>query len=244
MKGIRQSILKTTLFFTISLLCLFSFSSCIVTQTTSPGKSHGTNAIIDWVDFIKFAGITYLAQSSGNPLKETALGPQWNTIKHRLEGNVDDPAYQSQDGDAAFLNAGTRVYTVKGYRPTFRLATYTNRGIILFEADSNPRAKKGADLLDIGEKVRYIGINSDQNENIELAAIKDNATVSPLITMILEASVNQRNMSVGNKRYVLVFRLLDGTVVKSMYHVDTGELARGIMLPQDFRRAIDQAAGK
>ena len=54
---------------------------------------------------------------------------------------------QAKDGDAAFLDIGTRVYTVKGYLPTFRLAAYLDGVLQLYEADTNPCARTGADLL-------------------------------------------------------------------------------------------------
>jgi len=110
---------------------------------------------IDWVNFIRFGGITYLASTlhAGRPLQASDLGPQFATVKFKLEGHVQDPHYQARDGDAAFLDAGTRIYAVKGYTPIFRLTAYVNHNVLLFEADNNPRATIGADLLNIGGKV-------------------------------------------------------------------------------------------
>lgn len=54
------------------------------------------------------------------------LGPVFATVTFKLDGNVHDLGYCGQDGDAAFLNARTKVYRVKGYSPTFRLAAHEN----------------------------------------------------------------------------------------------------------------------
>jgi hypothetical protein len=166
------------------------------------------------------------------------------TVRFKLDGNVHDPGYHAKDGDAAFLNAGTRVYLVKGYSTTFRLVASSNNSLLLFEADTNPNAKKGADLLDLAGKVQYIGVNSEQDGTTELAAIKDPKQVTNLVSMVLGAPVDQNHASKGGTRYFLVFHLKDGTAVTRAYFLDTGELARGILLPKAFGFAVEQALKK
>lgn len=204
-------------------------------------SSNSQHIEIDWIDFIRFGGITYSATPvSGRPLIAGDLGPVFVTVKFKLDGNVQNPNYQSKDGDAAFLNPGTKVYAVKGYKSTFRLAAYQNGEIQLYESDTNPHAKVGADLLDIGGKVLYIGINSEQDGK-ELAAIKDSKQVVGLITMVLKAPVNQNYQSSGSSQYFIDFHLQDGTSVIRAYWPDSGELSRGILLPAAFGSAIKQA---
>jgi hypothetical protein len=101
------------------------------------------------------AGITYVANglNGGRALAARDIGPRFATVRFTLAGTIHDPSYRPRDGDAAFLPIGTPVYTVRGYRSSFRLAVRTRAGNVLFEADSNPRAKRGADLLDIAGKV-------------------------------------------------------------------------------------------
>jgi hypothetical protein len=95
-------------------------------------------------------------------LEQAGLGAEFAQVQFRLSGNMYDPDYRSQNGDAAFLEPGTSVFTINGYQPAFRLAVPQNGEILLFEADTNPKARAGRDLLDIAGKVRYIGINSDR----------------------------------------------------------------------------------
>jgi hypothetical protein len=104
--------------------------------------------------------------------------------------------------------------------------------MILYEADTNPAAKKGADLLDISGKVEYIGVNSAVDGTTELASIKEEGQVLELVDMILEAPVDQTFRSHEGRQYFIAFYLNDGTVVKRSYYIHSGDLSRGIMLPR------------
>lgn len=238
----RKRIITPTLL--VVLLPFLGLVNC-TPPSNGPSSPNTQNTVIDWVNFIRFGGITYLTAPTrpGRSLTESDLGPVFATVTFKLEGNVQNPGYHSRDGDAAFLNAGTKVYSVKGYSPTFRLAAQQNNTFTLYEADTNPHARKGADLLDIGGKVQAIGIVSDQDGVTELGAIKDPKRVTALATMVLEATVDQ-NRQGGNRRYFIAFHLVDGTVVTRAYWLDTGELARGILLPKAFGLAIEAALPK
>ncbi len=221
------------------LLSLLGSVSCAPPAPMPPAPATQ----IDWVNFIRFGGITYLASTlhARRPLQASDLGPQFASVKFKLEGHVQDPHYQAQDGDAAFLDAGTRIYAVKGYKPTFRLTAYVNHNLLLFEADTNPKAKIGADLLDIGGKVNSIGVNSNQDGTTELAAIKNPKQVAQLVAMVLSAPVDQTRVSQGGPQYFLAFHLKDGTVVIRAYWLNSGELTRGILLPKAFRSVVAHA---
>src|SRR5688572_747280 len=70
------------------------------------GGGLGT-AAIDWINFIRFNGITYLANSDSidqrNPvLPRDVLGPEHDEVRFMVAGNVSDPNYKIKDGDAAF----------------------------------------------------------------------------------------------------------------------------------------------
>lgn len=202
-----------------------------------------TNAIIDWVDFIRFQGIRYLAAYSrvDRNLQESDLGPVFATVRFKLEGNVHDLHYQSEDGDAAFLDPGTPVYAVQGYSPQFRLAAHRDGQLILYEADTNPRAQKGGDLLDIAGRVQYIGVNSEQDGVTELGAIKDPQQIAHLVEMVMNAPVNQSYQSPDTSRYFIAFHLIDGTATVRAYWPTSGQLSRGILLPPAFATAVEGA---
>jgi hypothetical protein len=94
-------------------------------------------------------------------------------------------------------------------------------------------------LLDISGEVEYIGVNSAIDGTTELASIKEEGLILELVDMILEAPVDQTFRSRKGRQYVIAFYLNDGTVVKRGYSIGSGNLSRGIMLPEEFGRIID-----
>ncbi len=241
MRTIRNKLLAIS--FQLALLvALVGLASC-GTQVAGPSSSGNSGSQIDWVNFARFGGITYVLpyERVGRGLTSSDLGPVYATVHFKLKGTIHDPAYQAKDGDAAFLDVGTRMYTVKGYLPTFRLAAYLDGLLQLYEADTNPRARTGADLLDIAGKVRYIGITSEQDGVTELGAIRNARQVAALVALILQAPVNQQYVSQGSTRYFIALHLLDGTAVIRSYWLDSGELSRGMLLPGAFKTAVEQA---
>jgi hypothetical protein len=136
---------------------------------------------IDYIDFVQVGGIPYHADSrpeSGRALRDGGLGGQVAVVRCKLADHiVEDPAQRYLDGDAAYLDKGTALYAVKGYRPTFRLAGRDGE-MVLFEAAENPRARTWGDLLDAAGKVRWIGVNDGSNR--PLATLRDRQQVARL----------------------------------------------------------------
>ena len=204
--------------------------------TTSPAVQ------IDYTDFVKLGGVTYQAEwtSPVHPIQDAELGPVYGKVKVKLEGS-QDPKHQLQDGDSAFLAPGTQVYRVTGYQSTFRLAARHDGRLTLYEADTNPRAKVGADLLDLANKVLYIGVNSESDGHTELAAIKDPNAVRALVDLVEKSPVDQSNQHGSGPQYFVDFHMLDDTEVIRSYWPGFGELARGIRVPIAFGVAIASA---
>jgi len=222
----------------------------IVAGLRSDEDARPRSTAIDWALFIKFGGVMYLANwrvvtadservQMEPMLTESDLGHELYRIAFTLNGRVG-VGYQSQDGDSSYLDPGTLIHTVQGYRQEFRLAAIRDGSVTLFEADSNPLARVGGDLLDIRGKVLSIGINSPQDGRTEVASIADPGMVQSLVDMVLAAPVDQGQRSEG-ERYFIAFHLEDGTAVVRAYWVESGELSRGIMTPDSFRASILEA---
>ena len=206
------------------------------------GLTNGEDAkpqphTISWVPMVKFDGIHYLrrwnqvgkiTRADIDDLTTEHLGPELYRIAFRGDGYAG-PWYRYQDGDATFLDPGTPIYEVKGYSPKFRLATLEQGRPTLYEADTNPSARTGEDLLDIRGKVAAIDILDDDDENTLLATIDDRPTIARFIDMALGAPVNQNGRDQRGPRYFLSLRLADGTSVVRVFRPETGELSRGIM---------------
>ena len=198
---------------------------------------------IDWVDFIKFNDITYLQEKQNISINENDLSP-YDKVKFKTAENIYELNYLPKNGHAAYLEAGTHIYSLKDYLPSFRLVAKRNQDLLMYEADTNPKAKKGGDLLDISGKVVYVSVNSHIDGKTKLGSITESAQVNQLVQMILEAPVDQSLLGTGSKQYFLEFHLKDGTTTKRSYWLDTGLLQRGIQLPKEFGVEIQAAIDK
>lgn len=97
---------------------------CLLLGGCSHANSNLTrgNAIIDWVDFVKLDGRSYsgLHQSViRNPkdITNQVVGK----VKFNVQG-VSNPSYHTKDGDASFLQEGSKLYRVQGYEPDVLIA--------------------------------------------------------------------------------------------------------------------------
>ena len=189
---------------------------------------------ISWIPMMQFSGIHFVrlgwsaAGQGGHDLGVEALGPELYRVAFRGDGYAG-AFYRYQDGDATYLNPGTPVYSVKGYAPKFRLGTLEEGRVILYEADTNPSAKTGQDLLDIRGKVRAIDILEDDDTLTLLGTIDEEREIDQLVEMLLAAPVDQGNQDHDGPRYFLGIRLVDGTSTVRVYWLESGELSRGIM---------------
>ena len=231
----RRITIKNSLkYFLISIVILM-VGLVVLSCQSSIGSTSLTN--IDWVDFIRFNGITYIRTVQHLPYSEEEL-EYFDEVQFRVDINIDAPGYQIKDGDAAYLDEGTQIYSIKGYSPDFRLVAKTGTELHLFEADTNPKARTGTDLLDIEGKVEYIGINSPVDGITELASITEQDMVFRLVEMVLDSPVDQTSRIYGSQQLFIMFHLRDGTRVNRSFWSDTGKLQRGIMLPDDFWEMI------
>jgi hypothetical protein len=199
----------------------------------------------DYFDFVQVGGTTYHAgiggtgPVAGRALREGDLGAKVAVVRCKLaEHIVEDPAKRYLDGDAAYLDKGTALYAVKGYRPAFRLAARRDGELVLFEAVDNPRARTWGDLLDLGGKVRWIGVNDDRNR--QLAAIRDRRQVTRLVELLLGSRVGKATACADDGVF-LTFHLDDATATTLSYSVHFRRLDCRDPLPQTFGAAIRAA---
>lgn len=83
------------------LLCIMLLVSCN-SQTT-----------IDWVDFVKIDGKQYDAVYTAAISDSANIGEKVGEVKFRVADNVSNPSYRIKEGDAAFWEKGTEIYSVK-----------------------------------------------------------------------------------------------------------------------------------
>lgn len=73
-----------------------------------------THTEIDWVDFIRWDGEEYLNIHTGVLADESYLGEKLGEVQFKVADNVSNPSYRTKDGDAAFHEPGTELYSIKG----------------------------------------------------------------------------------------------------------------------------------
>lgn len=222
------------------------------TPTPAPGSRCNERSapyispIADWINTFRFEGVSYIIDYSVDQraIGHSDLGPVYDRVMYRLDGGTKGTDHILEDGDATLLDEGIRVYEVKGYSPRFRLAACYDGLWRLYEVYSSENAVKGADLLDIEGKVRYIGINAFEQSETELAAIENPNDVTALVESVLTAPVDQTTKSpdpYSDPAYRVVFHLKDGTTVSRVYRPSSGAMERGIKLPRSFASAVEDA---
>jgi hypothetical protein len=219
-----------------------------LTATTVSGGS-GCRKLVrqgaaDYANFVKLNGITYTADRPvvGRTPGDGDLGPVQARVRCSLRDKMDPLRGEPQDGDAAYLEAGSPLYQMRGYRPTFRLAARQDGRLVIFEADTNPRARVGRDLLDLEGKVRQISINSRADGTTELGAITDPRQVAAMVRMLLAGPVDQRIQPAGEQPVrLLAFHLLDGTATVRVYDPGDRRLQPGILVPRRFGELVEAA---
>ncbi|HWK23603.1 MAG TPA: hypothetical protein VNS08_11295 [Ureibacillus sp.] len=93
------------------LICLIILTSC---QHTLPQGITSQHTEIDWVDFIKWNGKEYNGIYSGVLADESYIGDKIGEVKFRVADNVTNPSYRTKDGDAAFHEPGTEIFSIDG----------------------------------------------------------------------------------------------------------------------------------
>ena len=232
----------------VAMVALLAGGCGLVTTPTVSG-GPGCRKLIrqdaaDYVNFVKLNEITYTADrpAVGRMLGEGDLGSVQATVRCSLREKMYPKRRDPLDGDAAYLEAGSPLYRVHGYRPTFRLAARQDGRLVLFEADTNPRARVGRDLLDLEGKVRRISINSRADGRSELGAITDPKQVAGMIRMLLAGRVDQRIQPVAEQPVrLLAFHLSDGTATVRTYDAAERRIQRGILVPRRFGELVEAA---
>lgn len=142
----------------VFLACvLLTLPGCAgVGERQSEGAAGDCKSIIEWVDFLKLNDITYSYNSEGTEeIKAGQQEKQIGEVAYMLNGHACTD-HVSQNGDAAYLPAGTPVYAMKGYKSSYRVVAANK----VYEAQRNPHAKTIGELWDIDGKIAKVSLES------------------------------------------------------------------------------------
>jgi hypothetical protein len=221
-----------------------SVLALLVALLALAGSAHGQTLL----DFVTFDGIHYIrwAEEPGRALSQNDLGPEFATVGCSISDDRRNCSF-GLDAAAAFMPAGTRMFTVRGHPTEFRLAAVWKDRIFLYQAWQNPRARVGGDLLAIAGKVQAIDVQRGEPATVAARtpmAIAASPDVTALVDLVNRGTVRRpRPHPMSEPRYWLTFWLTDGTTLGRPYFVETSELMGGIVLPDEFRRILERYLG-
>lgn len=231
-------------FFVVIVSLIVLLGGC--TQSCGDAKLGGSTQApkeidIDLVNFVKLDGIQYMC--TNYLIDIDRLGSQISEVKFKISDNVNNPNYVVKNGDAAYLEKGTPIYNIKGYKSSFRIAIKSANEIIVYQVFDNPSAKIGSDIVDIFNKVDYIEINNETYDE-EIAAITDANKINEIVDMVLTAPVNLLTSRQTGKQYLISFHLKDGSEFKGSYWLESGQFSNvyiSFILPVEFKIAVEEA---
>lgn len=248
----------------VAAVGLAAVTGCAATATAAPGtgkqptsagaaavapavlrcpatRPHAEYTIVDFVDFVALGGREYISAGPPATIPTAMLGAPVGSVRCQLDKIKPAVDYHSRNGDAAFLPAGTKLYAVRGYPATFRLAAVTGGSARLYEVDTAPAARRGVDLLPLRGLVTRITVLRDSANGDSITTVRvvtNPAQIRALIDSLLTAPVNQKVQPRDWPPLMLRFSLRDGTsVIRSLYVKDS-EVARGINVPASFTAAL------
>ena len=219
----------------------------IVTLALTLVTLGGVQGASTTLDFVTFDGIDYIRwlEEPGRALTREDLGSEFATVECSLGEDVRGCPY-GRDAGAAFLPAGTRMYAVRGYATSFRLAAVWRDRVFLYQVWRNPRARHGGDLYDIVGKVRAIDVRRGEATagagcETSITATRD---LEALVAMMAGGAVRPPQAHpVAELRYWITVWLADGTTLGRPYFAETRELMGGLALPPEFNDALDRCPG-
>ncbi|MFS0724218.1 hypothetical protein [Paenibacillus sp. 1P07SE] len=129
-----------------------------------------------------------------------------------------------RNGDAAFLQLGTEVYEMKGYRPEFRVIANNK----MYEVDRNPEAATIGELWDIEGKVKRVSLSQGKDEPVgdfteEAAA----AFIKGLLKLRFVGYDEIQALRGDEAGFSLRIELNDGTSVLVRYYPEANVLIPG-----------------
>ena len=193
-----------------------------------PNSVRPPTGTVDYIPFVQLHGVTY---TGFDELPASVhLGAPYATVCRdvsALPGLVD-----IQDGDAAFLAAGTSVFQIDGHDPRTMVAAELNGRSTLYEADNNPAATTGRDLLDVRSGLSSVRIFDGVSGSQQLGQVTDPAALADLAARIMSAHVDQMTQGAhaDEDRWFLELTTADGLTTRRAFWRSTGELQRGIYL--------------
>lgn len=159
------------------LLCIMLLVAC------------GSQTIIEWVDFVKINGKQYDAVYTAVISDSVSIGEKMGEVKFRVAGNVSNPGYRIKEGDAAFWEKGTEIYSVKDREGLIAIPDESEiNGYRIYKTDENNLNYHYKDInLEAINKVEIYGGDYEPQLN---HTIVNEQEIAEIIAILNEGKTN------------------------------------------------------
>ncbi|PID24925.1 hypothetical protein [Sporosarcina sp. P7] len=212
-------------------ILLFPVLLLLTACSSNPSKTLPSpqNTIIDWVDFVKWNDATYEANYEMNELeKDWETTGEVGEVKYMLDGHAGTN-HQTKNGDAAYLQKGTKLFAMKGYDPAFRIIADGK----VYEVSESDKAETVGDFLDIKGKVQRVILQSEQDLSFIGEFTDEHA--EQLIEELLVMPYEPERRATEGKRVFFGIELVDGSLTRSVYWPETGYINYGGVASQEIK---------
>src|SRR5699024_1571542 len=90
------------------------FILLIIAAGCNSKELEDTSVEIEWAHFIQWNGEEYTALYDEVITDESFIGDELGEVAYTLDKEVTDAHYEVEDGDAAYLKVGTKLYDLPG----------------------------------------------------------------------------------------------------------------------------------
>ena len=209
-------------------------------EPTSEGECP-PNTIIEWLDVVMIEDIQYEYYhpypSNDNSTIAMEKGRELGEVTYKMAEQACTD-YQIKNGDAAYLEIGTKIYEIKGY-PTNFIVSADERAYIVTE---NKQAKTVGELYPMQAFVKNIYIQSDEDGKRLHTFSEENRDrfLSLISELPLENidSLYEDGKFEGN-RVFLEIELDNGITFSQLYWSDTNTFHLGAIGNEEIKQIID-----
>lgn len=217
--------------------CLFIMAGCSNGQSLQGfGQSRQAQSVIDWVDILRWNDTDYVNNYEVNQLKEEwATGDELGEVTFKMDGHAG-ANYQMQNGDAAYLDIGTKLYEMQGYDPAFRIVADGK----VYEVSHPENVETIGDFLDIGGKVERIVLQSSYDLSIvgEFSQGRIDEFVDELLALPYDPAVFDEMGS--GPRVFFGMELEDGTMTRTVYYPESRVINYGAVASDRLAEILEE----
>ena len=216
------------------------FSFLLLTGCTTFINQTTTHEAVDWVDTLMVLDNKYTYNDEATAtLTDIVIGEELGEVTYMMADNAKSN-HQMENGHAAFLSVGTKIYELRGYDSSYRVIADNK----IYEIATPEKATVLGDFLDLEGKVDVVTIESniDGSDLYDFSKEDSAAFVEELLSLkyVNYANVDTSTSNEENRVFVRIY-LEDDTSTSFVYWLETGGLSLGAYESDTLRVIFEKA---